>query len=265
MFIGGSFQGHSCRMSNGDVVQVDYSYQGFQKTQLVMPYAGIVQSTQYVFWRRQDVGFRYDCLGRDGERVYQKVGSEIAQIWRKAPVVFELCKPKEVDIEDARMLLLKGHGSVVHNNNWEYSRQQLDELMRNIGYRYYLKQATLEMGEGRRIILEMVWQNTGSAPNYPKMGQEFALHFYLVSENGEPVLDRQIPTDISKWYPPDLPGSETLLYPVSANIQLPYSIQSGNYYAGVSILDLRTSKPINLGFGSLDGNGINILFPVMIK
>ncbi len=264
MFIGRSFQGHSCRMPNGNVVQVDYSYRGFQKTQLVMPYAGIVQSTQYVFSQRQDVGFRYDCLGRDGKNVYEKVEGEISRLWKNAPIVFELCKPDEVEIEDARWLLQISHGNIVHNNNWKYSYQQLEDLMQNTGYRFLLHRADLKI-EGRQVNLKMDWQNTGSAPNYPKMGQDFSLHFYLVDENGKPMFERQIPADISQWYPPDLSSSEALLHPVSANIQLPYSMEGGNYYAGVSILDLRTGKAINLSFGGLDKNGINILVPVTIK
>lgn len=264
MFIGGSFHGHSCRLGNGDITQVDYSYRGFQKTQLVMPYAGIVQSTQYVFSQKRDVGFRYDCLGRDGGKVYVKVGDMISQIWKKAPIVFELCKPEEVEIEDARYLLQAGHGSIVHNNNWKYSYQQLEDLMLIAGYRFLLQSGDLKI-EGRRIEIKLLWQNTGSAPNYPKMGQDFALHFYLVNENGRPVLDRQIPADTSQWFPPDVAGSEALLHPVSASIQLPDYIHAGNYYAGVSILDQRTGKPINLAFTGLDENGIYILAPVTIK
>ena len=264
MFIGGSFQGHSCRMPDGDVVQLDYSYKGFQETQLVMPYAGIAQSTQYVFSRRKDVGFRHDCLGRSIDRVYQKVGNEISQIWQKAPVVFELCKPDEVDLEDIRMMLQISHGSVVHNNNWKYSRQQLEDLMLNVGYRYYLKQAVLDVDNGQ-IIIQMDWQNTGSAPNYPKMGQDFSLHFYLLDISGEPILDWPMAVDISTWLPLDPSSAEEAVYTVSETIPLPYSVREDDYYAGVSILELRTGLPVNLAFGGRDKNGINILFPVKIK
>jgi hypothetical protein len=262
MFIGGSFQGHSCRTSNGDIIQVDYSYQGFQKTQLVMPYAGIVQSTQYVFTRKNDVGFRYDCLGREGERVLEKVGNEISRIWQKAPVVFELCKPDEVDIEDARLLLRTSHGSVVHNNNWKYSYEQLEDLMLKSGYRYFLKQAVLKVEDGQ-IILQMEWQNPGSAPNYPKMGQDFTLHFYLMNTMGEPKLDQAIQADISTWHPSN--DESVVYYVISETIPLPFTLKDGDYYAGVSILDTRTGLPINLAFGGRDRNGINILFPVTIK
>src|SRR5947209_15314643 len=45
MFMGGSSNAQKCRDSNGNIRTVSYSYRGIQKTQLIMPYAGIVQST----------------------------------------------------------------------------------------------------------------------------------------------------------------------------------------------------------------------------
>ncbi len=263
MFIGGSFQRHSCRMPDGKVMQVDYSYEGFQKTQLVMPYAGIVQSTQYVFSRRPDVGFRYDCLGREAEQVYQKVGNEIDQIWQKAPIAFELCKPDEVDIENARSLLRLTHGSVVHNNNWKYSRDELEYLMRNVGYRYFLKQADVSV-ESDQAVIQMEWQNLGLAPSYPKMGQDFSLHISLVSKTGRRVLDHEIPGDIFTWLPAASADADLPIYSVSATIPFPFFLWSGDYYIGVSMVDRRTGLPLQLAFGGPDKNGINILFPVQI-
>lgn len=263
MFIGGSFEGHSCRMPNGNVVQVNYSYEGFQKTQLVMPFAGIRQSTEYVFFRRPDVGFRYDCLGRDAAQVYQKVGNEISQIWQRAPVAFELCKPDEVDIEDARSLLKISHGSIVHNNNWKYSRDELQDLMRNVGYRYLLKRAAVKV-EDRLFILQLDWQNIGSAPSYPNMGQNFSLHFYIVNKYGKPILDHEIPADIFTWLPSEIPEDKSAIYSVSETIPFPFFFRNGDYYVGVSILDRRTGLPIQLAFGRPDWNGINILFPVTV-
>lgn len=261
MFIGGAFDGHSCRMPDGDIVQVDYSYEGFQETQLVMPYAGIRQSTQYVHFRRPDVGFRFDCLGWAPERVYEKVGGEIDRIWRQAPTVFELCKPDEVELEAARILLQMSHGSIVHNNNWKYSRSQLEAMMFNVGYRYFLKQADVKM-EDQQIVVQMNWQNIGLAPSYPKMGQDFSLHFYLVNTNGSSVIDHKIAADVFSWLPAETPGEEAGVYSISETIPIPRFLRSGDYYAGVSILDRRTGSPIQLAFGVPDRNGITVLFPI---
>jgi hypothetical protein len=111
----------------------------------------------------------------------------------------------------------------------------------------------------------MDWQNTGSAPSYPRMGQDFSLYFYLLDTTGKPVLDWPIPVNISMWLPSDLPNEEAPVYSFSETIPLPFYLKGGSYYAGVSILDERTGRPINLDFGGLDSNGINILFSVTIK
>jgi len=74
-----------------------------------------------------------------------------------------------------------------------------------------------------------------------------------------------IPTDISMWYPSDQSAGELDVYSISETISLPVFLKKGNYYAGVSILDLRTGLPIDLAFGEPDSNGINILFPMTIK
>src|SRR5215204_739447 len=93
MFIGGSFENHKCLLDNGETGLVNYSYSGFQKSQLIMPYAGIVQASQYVFSRRNDVGVRYDCLGRNGERLMEKIGDVISNVWTTAPIFFERGNP----------------------------------------------------------------------------------------------------------------------------------------------------------------------------
>lgn len=263
IFIGGSFEGHGCRMPNGEVSHVDYSYQGFQKTQLLMPYAGIVQSSQYVLSRRSDVGFRHDCLGRDGRLLFEKIGNEILRTWVNAPIVYELCKPYEVDTEDAKWLLQMTHGSIVHNNNWSYSFDQLEEMMMQVGYQYFLKEMSAKIKD-RRVDVQMEWLSVGLAPNYPKMGQEFSLYFYLVDDSGKVFFKDPVPADISTWLPAGSVHCEQPSYRVSYKNQLPASLISGKYLVGISIIDLRTGTPIHLPFGDRNANGVNILFPIQI-
>ena len=90
LFIGGSYNGHRCRTSTGTLTTVNYSYAGFQQTQLIMPYAGIRQATQYTFTRRKDVGFRHDCLGRSqsNTQILGQLSNEIAVLWPQAPITF---------------------------------------------------------------------------------------------------------------------------------------------------------------------------------
>jgi hypothetical protein len=264
MFIGGSFDHHECHLSNGDIRVSNYAYVGFQKTQLVMPYAGIVQATQYVFSRRKDVGFRYDCLGRNGERVMEKVGSIVSEIWMTAPVVFEFCKPDQFDLEDARALLAAGHGSIVHDNNWKFDSSLLKELIRDAGYRYFIKDATLQMN-GQLIAIQMDWQNIGYAPSYPKMGQEFQMRFYLVDATGTPIHEEIIQADISQWLPAKSRIHEPQVYQISHVVHLPFLPAQGVYYAAISIVEVRTGKPINLAFEARDPSGWNLLAKLEVK
>ncbi len=264
MYIGGSFDQHQCRSATGGISTIKYAYLGFQKTQLVMPYAGIVQSSQYVFSRRADVGFRYDCLGNGGEQVLSKVGNIILKDWVTAPVVFEFCEPANLDITDARVLLQAGHGSIVHDNTWSYGSDALKALLKNVGYRYFLKVATLQVAD-HTIALQMDWQNLGTAPNYPKMGQNFELYFYLIDSSGSIVRKELIPANVYQWLP--LESSSTLpqVYPIPYILNLPFSFPAGKYFAGVGIIDVRTGKPINLAFGGLDLAGWHLLAPLEIK
>ena len=258
MFIGGSFNSHNCRDEVGDVRSISYAYKGFQKTQLVMPYAGIVQSTQYVFAHRSDVGFRYDCLGRNSSSVLEEVGNEIFSIWKTNPIVFELCEPAQVDLDDAKHLLQMAHGSIVHDNGWDLSTDQLEDMMLLVGYRYYLERASIGQ-EGEAFVLQMKWQNLGYAPNYPKMGQELVMYFYLLNSHGIPVLSVPVAADISTWLPSSAQAGEGIGYEVSMEIQIPFNLPKGEYLVGVSILEERTGIPINLAFSGRNENGIHIL------
>jgi hypothetical protein len=264
IFIGGSFQGHSCRIQDGLISQIGYSYDGFQKTQLVMPYAGIVQSAQYVFLRRQDVGVRYDCLGYDGQNVFSKLEDILLEVWMTAPVVFEMCIPQNVDVEDAKWLLRETHGSVVHNNNWQYDNLVLEDMMRYAGYRYFLKEATV-LVEENKLNLGMEWQNLGYSPAYPKMGQDFHLYVYLLDYEGYPVFNRRLDEDISTWMPASTLPEDQNYYNISDLLEIPSDVGSGKYLLAVSIIDDRTGGTVKLAMGGRDENGYYVLMPVDVK
>jgi hypothetical protein len=252
IFIGGSFNNHSCRDLNQNVVSANYSYPGFQKTQLVMPYAGIRQSLQYVFSIRTDVGFRYDCLGRESNAFLE----EIDQLWRRAPIVFELCTPDQVDFGIAKETLAVSHGSLVHNNDTDHNAQEIQQLVENIGYRYSLSRADLiyfGIFNDNSILLSMIWQNIGSAPNYPKMGQDFRLHVYLVDQTDQDnYVDLPVDVDISSWLPADNLSDAPPENHFDIALELPQTLQSGTYAVEFSIVNHRTGLPIQL---AIEGAG----------
>jgi len=178
--------------------------------------------------------------------------------------VFELFKTDEVDVDDSGFLIQTRHASIIHNNNWKYSGEQLEDLKITVGYRFFLSQAVLKV-DGQQIVIQMDRQNLGSAPAYPKMGQDFSLHICLLDSRGKQIIDRSVPADISTWPPSDSSAGGMTSYPISETIPLSPLIAEGDYIAGVSILDLRTGMPTDLAFGGLDQNRINILLPVTIR
>jgi len=258
MFIGGSSNNQQCRNSDNSISNVSYKYQGFQKTQLVMPFAGIIQSIQYVFSQRKDLGFRYDCLGWNSDYIWEKVGSEISKIWESAPIIFELCSPDKVSLEEVRQLTADAHASIVHDNEWGFSRKDLEEVLNSVGYRYFLKEVHVRVDD-KSITGDMTWQNIGNAPSYPRMGQLFQLNVYFLSADGEIMDSFPVNVEISTWMPSLIAGGNPFDYNVYFSENRPIEMERGDYLFGVSIMDLRREIPINLAFGGRDVNGINIL------
>jgi len=257
IFIGGDFAGHQCRDENGMIQTLNYSYQGFVSTQLVMPYAGIVQSTQYVLTRRSDVGFRYDSLGRNSNSDVSKISEEISQIWQNAPVVYEFTNPDELDFEFAVELLDTTHASLIHNNEYSQSKANLQKLLLNVGYRYVLRSGWLDIQPypKGKMDVSMVWQNIGVAPSYPKMKQDFRLYFYIVDQAGNVVADYPIQGDISAWMPASSSIEPAPDYEIHQTLTLPPAISPNTYNLMVSIIDVTTGRPLNLAFTGNDGTG----------
>ncbi len=248
MFIGESFRQHACRDRNNQLHTVDYSYGGFQRTQLLMPYGGILQSTQYVSWRRSDAGFRFDCLG--GGKPEQIIAAA-GNTWRRAPVAYELCPPDDFSLDIARSVLVQTHGSLVHDNYSTLTTGEAQSLMLNAGYRYVLRWAVVPDSAmpGGALHIRMGWQNAGSAPAYPRMGQDFKLHLYLVSQEGQAALDGIAPTDVPAWMPAEAAGGVLPDNLVVVTMHLPETLPSGTYQFEVAIIDSRTGLSIQLSSG----------------
>ncbi len=266
MFIGGSFSQHACRDGHGRTSLVDYAYPGFRQTQLVMPFAGINQSTQYVHWRRSDVGFRYDCLGRSADD--RLVLDAARNAWQRAPVVFELCSQEQFSMASALTVLQRTHGSLVHDNGHNQDVEKLRALLSNVGYRYALRSASLAESPraGGQLSLSMIWQNLGWAPSYPGMGQNFQLHLLLVDASGQQApIDEIVPVDIAAW----MPAEDLLQSPpenkVDFTLSLPTRLRTGAYELKVAIIDQRTGRPIQLAFEGVDANGRYLIDTIQIN
>jgi hypothetical protein len=265
MFAGGSFENHKCRDVNGNIQTTAYHYAGAQKTQLIMPFAGIIQSTQYVHAKRQDIGFRFDCLGR-GDDLPTEV---ISAISLNAPIVYELCGPTQFDVSAAHETIITTHPILIHNNDYNDTTENLEALITPIGYRLFLKEATANyaINSGEELTLNMIWQNLGTAQVYPKLGQNFELHVYLLEDTTNGVqLDCKIETDISKWMPAEaLTISPAPEYSIESNIPIPASMPKGIYWVAISIINTRTGAPIALAMDGEYMNGKFVLFKVKVQ
>ena len=274
-FIGGADSQHRCRDKNGNTQTVSYSYTGFQQTQLVMPYAGIRQMSAVVTARRPDVGIRYDCLGRIGsgtsstDGLMAKIGQQIEATWRNAPIVYEFCggvTGESQYMTEADRLLRASHGAVVHDTLRDpRDANRVNTLMMNVGYRYQLDYARYytTVASGDNFTVEMQWRNIGYAPSYPRMGQNFEIHVYLVNAQGNTVVNALIDSQIHTWMPAHpLPGTAptNTVYDVFTMPSLP----AGDYSFRVAIVESRTSRPINLAISGRDAAGRYTLGTVRI-
>lgn len=263
MYIGGSDSSHTCKKHSGGTQNTNYSYPGFSSTQLVMPYAGIRQSTYYVDSRRSDVGFRHDCLGRTSSTASQmqsRLGTVLNDLWRTAPVVYELCDinwGSQAFLDRAEDLLQYSHGSVVHDNpnGSPINESAAKGLMNYVGYRYYLKQATVPTTilTGTKFDISMTWQNVGYAPNYPKMGQNFKVYIYLLNTDNREVAAWEVSSAVHTWMPAhSLPGTPPD-NSFAKSVNLP-DLSAGTYTFATNMIEGRTGATVALSFdGAFSG------------
>ncbi len=249
MFIGGSVTKHQCVGANNKVETKSYSYTGFRNTQLVMPYAGIIQSSQYVFTRSKSVGFRYDCLGSSADMniiTPDRFLKELNQIWPKAPVIFETCSGN-FSMSDATKLSQTAHASFIHNINQEnLSAANVMTLLKPLGYNFKLIdfRHSYQLSPGDTITVQMKWQNTGLAPYYPKMGNKLELRVYFYNPADSMVREFAVPANLATWMPAATYGNEPPVYTVNANFTAGNEFTPGEYYADVKIVEVNSGITI---------------------
>ncbi|MEL7433581.1 MAG: cellulose binding domain-containing protein [Chloroflexota bacterium] len=265
MFIGGSDSSHECETGNGSTQTVSYNYPGFQTTQMVMPYAGVQQTTRYVASQRDDVGIRYDCIGSARlpyEDVLDRIGDVIEETWRTAPIIYEFCSDAQTSasqMADAVALMEATHGTIVHDNLSDTrSFAPVFDLMQNVGYRYVLTQATYPTGaiDGGNIDVSMAWENVGTAPAYFSMGYNLVLDVYLTDANGQVVTQATTSARVDNWMPADdLANGVAPSNLVAQTLTVPANQPQGVYTISVGIRDTVSGNLINLGINGRDANG----------
>jgi fimbrial isopeptide formation D2 family protein len=275
-FIGGAQSSSLCVDSLGVQQSVSYNYVGFQETQLVMPYAGIRQSTEYVYDRRPDVGFRHDCLGSPTHNVWSALSTTLDDLWKTAPVVFEFCTGTSTDepyVTLANILLRQSHATMVGDSfDVQGNRNPVvtESFMSQVGYRYQLRSATYPavVTVGQNFTVDMNWWNVGYAPAYPKMGHDFTAYFYLVDAQGQTVAAFPLQSAIENWMPaddvtatstqnpPDNRTADTWTMPV---------LPPGIYSTYVGIVHNPSGNHINLAIGGRDREGRYLLNQITVQ
>lgn len=237
MFLGGSGT-VEVRDADGGVSTVTYSYPGFARTQLVMPYAGIRQSLWYALQRRPDVGWRFDCLGKISADQLRDLGDDALQRWRRAPVVFEFCSSVDWSAVDDAIALT--HPVLLHDNGTA-GKPELPAVLADVGYRYVLDRAEWQVtvAAGDRLPLRMWWRNDGSSLAYDTLGVVPVLHAALVDATGAVAHDWTVTDGVGGWLP------DTSV-PVPSQLNVPADLASGDYDLRVSIRNARSGRPLAL-------------------
>lgn len=265
IFIGGTGT-IECANSQNITQTLTYTATGFQQTQLVMPYAGIRQSTRYVASRRADIGIRHDCLGslNHTDDLLLKIGDVIESTWRRAPIIYEFCSNPDLSV--ALPVLKSTHASIVHDNIGDFDTAELRDLLRFVGYRYTLKQATYtpNLAPGSTIELSTQWVNSGYAPAYPRMGEDFELSFLLIDSNNNVAQEWQSSSDLSLWMPAATITGTAPINLIKQSLELDRRLATGTYELKAAVIDRRSNKAIYLANERRDQSGRYLIGTVTV-
>jgi hypothetical protein len=219
---------------------LDIYLEAFQKTPLLMLIGG---GESLIYATERGAGWRADSLGgssqpRYGNRIAE---SGISDVWKTAPVVFEVGRTFErhkesgsPDIDFTISEALRWHASSVNAKSspipQEWAGKFMDFIDR-LGYRFELRRLSYpgEVRAGSMMPLQMWWVNSGVAPVY----RMYVLAVELRNANGSGVI--RLDNDLTKW----LPGDDIV---VNTPVWVP-ELQPGTYHVRVGLLDPFTGKP----------------------
>jgi hypothetical protein len=261
MYLGGEGT-RPCLNTEGEEVMQSYAYDGFQETQLIMPYTpGFSDPLRYALSRRQDIGIRHDALGsEDHQDLYAEEISElVAQTWPRAPIIFEFYPESYTPdrLRSARAFAEDMHASYIHENFDERGSDELIErILERVGYRLVLHEATYttELRPGESLEVAMLWENTGIAPPYI----DVPLWLALTDADGALVHEQQADVSIRDWMPNEA-------QPVQLALELPDDLPAGTYDLKLAFVDPATAQPaLNLAIAGRDARGYYTLGPVEV-
>ncbi len=206
-------------------------------------------------------GFRRDGVGSPwheqnwiGSKKYAGVPN-MDQTWQQAPVVFEwfgnyeYLQSKGWSFDAAVNFMLSNHVTLINDNIGRFPSEampQLQKLARLAGARLVLRELAHEkrLTPGSLLHLQMKWANTGVG----KLYRPYTLQFTLIDSSGKLCLKFDGKTDPRQW----LPGE----YPISESLQLPVTIESGEYTLKVGVMDpTGQRRPFRLAIDAPESDG----------
>lgn len=260
---------------------VDAYLNAFRKTPLLM-LIGAGECLKYA--TQHGTGWRADCIGdmggfsktwchmRQGYPGWVR-GAGIENSWRHAPVAWETCWDMRKWVSEGWSLryifnyALALHASYLNNKsaplpNGKDVRPEIERFLRRLGYRLVLRslEHPVRAVSGHDLSVNMVWQNTGSAPCY----RPYRLALRLTGPNEErrvftskTAVEDWMPgtvelfTDAFFKSPPDLPAGPPVQ--VKETLHVPAELAPGTYALAVAIVGVDTDDPVvRLG---IDGRG----------
>ncbi|NJN68034.1 MAG: DUF4832 domain-containing protein [Chloroflexaceae bacterium] len=240
MYLGGAGT-RPCTDSAGQTVMASYQYEGFQQTQLVMPYTpGFADSLHYALGQRQDIGIRHDALGSEPhqEKYRSEIKDLVEKTWPHAPIVFEFYPEAYTPeaLRSARDFVEEMHASYLHENFDEQGDNALIErILERTGYRLLLREIrhTSELRPGETFSVDMFWENAGVAPPYVNS----PLVVLFANQQGEAVWSHQFDASPSDW-----PIEEPVR--LQEELPLPDTLPSGTYDLKLALVDPETARPL---------------------
>ena len=227
---------------------IDHYLTYFDRTPLVMLIGhrdGLESATS------NGCGWRADCLGDMGGfggsfmhmNYYpeQLDAANANEAWKRGPVDFEVCwtiNKWHEDGWDADWIFeeaLRMHCSILNVKSSPVPAAWapvLNKFQKRMGYRLALRELThpKAVQVGRKLLVDMAWENVGVAPPY----RRYPLAFELRGEGGR-ACRLTCEADVRKW----LPGTHTAL----ELLQIPADIAPGTYELNLALLDPAHGTP----------------------
>lgn len=143
----------------------------------------------------------------------------IPRIWEKSPVGGEFTSSKPMknmivnDLDVTQQLLKKSHMTFigpktpVTASNVKGMTDQINTVLKSIGYRYIIKKSMVKLSETGRITVILDWENTGVAPMY----WDWPVFLYLLDDNGDITYKQEVDMKLTSLLPGRTLTTETVI------------------------------------------------------